>query len=130
MNLDPACHLIQMLSLQDVLLDQFAEELSEHTSTWMMNFQLNQQLQQLQIGHLKGGIDHVSDSYKHSKPACKSLITNLASLDPTYNDVLTLLMIVRVGPDHMSQTAVLTPLLKFHLFYKYLQNDQCFVNKL
>lgn len=70
MDLDPACHLNQMWSRLEVLLDQFAwEELSEHKSAWRRNSQLIQQLQQLQIGHLKGGTDHVSDPYKHSKPA-------------------------------------------------------------
>lgn len=89
-KLDPACHLIQMSSRQEVQLDQFAlEELSVHMSTWMTNFQSNQQLQQLQIGHLTGEINHVSDLYKHSKPASLSLITNLASLDPSYDLSLT-----------------------------------------
>ena len=39
----------------------------------MMNSQLAQQFRQQRIEHLKGGKDHVSDPYKHSKPEKRAI---------------------------------------------------------
>lgn len=74
MKADHAFHLNQT-QLMVVSDEKIVVEQSEHKVVETRNFQSDQQLQLPQTEHLKGGKDHASGLYKHSKPANTNNVT-------------------------------------------------------